>query len=144
MIIGLASPRVATTLDEGLGKIKRLLAEASAQGAEIVCFPEAYLPGLRGQDFEVGPFDEKQQARALEMVAQRQLCVALPGIGNESHHAVGAVPGVPSLWAGKRAGPVHRGRGSHRVAGRPLRSGPISRITRHRGVIPQRQRYRRR
>ena len=58
MIIGLASPRVASTLDDGLDKIERLLAEASAQGAEIVCFPEAYLPGLRGQDFDVLPFDQ--------------------------------------------------------------------------------------
>jgi predicted amidohydrolase len=46
MIIALASPRVASSLDDGLDKIKRLLSEASAQGAEIVCFPEAYLPGL--------------------------------------------------------------------------------------------------
>lgn len=56
MIIALASPGVASTLDEGLEKIKRLLSEASAQGAEIVCFPEAYLPGLRGQDLEVALF----------------------------------------------------------------------------------------
>ena len=33
------------------------MSEASAQGAQIVCFPEAYLPGLRGQDFDVPPFD---------------------------------------------------------------------------------------
>ena len=70
MIIALASPRVAPTLDDGLNKIKRLLAEASAQGAEIVCFPEAYLPGLRGQDFEVLAWDQTQQERALEVVAQ--------------------------------------------------------------------------
>ena len=70
MIIALASPRVATTLDDGLDKIKRLLSEASAQGAEIVCFPENYLPGLRGQDFEVWPFDRAQQERALQAVAQ--------------------------------------------------------------------------
>jgi len=70
MIIALASPRVASTLDDGLDKIKRLLAEASAQGAEIVCFPEAYLPGLRGQDFEVLPWDQAQQERALQAVAQ--------------------------------------------------------------------------
>jgi predicted amidohydrolase len=69
MIIALASPRVASTLDDGLDKIKRLLAEASAQGAEIVCFPEAYLPGLRGQDFEVLPWDQAQQERALQAVA---------------------------------------------------------------------------
>ncbi len=70
MIIALASPRVATTLDEGLDKIKWLLSEASAQGAEIVCFPEAYLPGLRGQDFEVLPWDQTQQEQALQAVAQ--------------------------------------------------------------------------
>ncbi|PYN79589.1 MAG: carbon-nitrogen hydrolase family protein [Candidatus Rokuibacteriota bacterium] len=68
MIIALASPRIASTLDEGLDKIKRFLAEASAQGAEIVCFPEAYLPGLRGQDFEVLPFDRTQQERVLQAV----------------------------------------------------------------------------
>ncbi len=78
MIIALASPGVASTLDDGLDKIKRLLSEASAQGAEIVCFPEAYLPGLRGQDFEVLPFDREQQERALQAVAQwaREYAVA--------------------------------------------------------------------
>jgi predicted amidohydrolase len=70
MIIALASPRVASSLDEGLDKIKRFLSEASAEGSEIVCFPEAYLPGLRGQDFDVVPFDETQQERVLQAVAQ--------------------------------------------------------------------------
>ncbi|HUM14888.1 MAG TPA: carbon-nitrogen hydrolase family protein [Candidatus Nitrosotalea sp.] len=70
MIIGLASPRIASSLDDGLDRIKRLLSEAAAQGAEIVCFPEAYLPGLRGQDFEVLPFDQTQQERVLEATAQ--------------------------------------------------------------------------
>ena len=70
MLIALASPRVASSFDDGLGKIKRLLSEASAKGAEIVCFPEAYLPGLRGQDFEVLPFGQPQQERALQAVAQ--------------------------------------------------------------------------
>jgi predicted amidohydrolase len=70
MIIALASPGVATTLEEGLGKVKRLLSEASAQGAEIACFPEAYLPCLRGQDFDVFHFDAKQHERALHAVAQ--------------------------------------------------------------------------
>jgi predicted amidohydrolase len=70
MIVALASPGVASTLDEGLDKIKRLMSDASAQGAAIVCFPEAYLPGLRGQDFEVWPFAQAQQDRALQAVAQ--------------------------------------------------------------------------
>lgn len=78
MIIGLASPRIATTLDDGLAKIERLIAAAASQGAEIVCFPEAYIPGLRGQDFEVLPFGEAGQKRTLEAVTQfaRAHCIA--------------------------------------------------------------------
>jgi predicted amidohydrolase len=70
VIIALASPRVAASLDDGLDRIKRLLSQASAQGAEVACFPEAYLPGLRGQDFAVLPFDPPEQERTLEAVAQ--------------------------------------------------------------------------
>jgi predicted amidohydrolase len=68
MIIGLASPRVASSLDDGLARIDRLLSEAAAQGAEIVCFPEAYLPGLRGVDIDVLPFDRTDQERVLQAV----------------------------------------------------------------------------
>src|SRR5438445_9181238 len=70
MIIALASPRVASTLDDGLDRVKRLQSEAAAQGAAIVCFPEAYLPGLRGQDFDVLPWDQTQQELVLQTVAQ--------------------------------------------------------------------------
>jgi predicted amidohydrolase len=69
MIIGLASPRVASSLDDGLARIDRLLADAAGQGAEIVCFPEAYLPGLRGTDIDVLPFDRTRQERVLQSVA---------------------------------------------------------------------------
>src|SRR5438876_2886197 len=80
MIIALASPRIASSIDEGLDKIKQSLSEAAAQGAEIVCFPEAYLPGLRGQDFEVPPFDQTQQDRALRAVAQSARTYAVAAI----------------------------------------------------------------
>lgn len=70
MIIALASPRIAPRLDAGLDRIKRLMSEAAAQGAEIVCFPEAYLPGLRGQDFVVLPFEQADQERTLQYVQQ--------------------------------------------------------------------------
>ncbi|HSL22010.1 MAG TPA: carbon-nitrogen hydrolase family protein [Vicinamibacterales bacterium] len=70
MIIALASPSVASSLDDGLHKIDRLLSDASVQGAEIVCFPEAYLPGLRGQDFDVAPFDDGDQERSLRAVTR--------------------------------------------------------------------------
>lgn len=70
LTIALASPRVAATLDDGLERMARLIAEAAAQGAEIVCFPEAYLPGLRGQDFEVPPFSAQDQDRVLREASQ--------------------------------------------------------------------------
>jgi len=70
VIVALASPRGAPTLDEGLDKVECFVAEASGHGADVVCFPEAYLPGLRGQDFEVPAFDRAQQERALDAVAQ--------------------------------------------------------------------------
>jgi predicted amidohydrolase len=69
MIVALASPRVASSLDDGLERIQRLMAGASEQGAAVVCFPEAYLPGLRGQDFDVWEYDVAQEARALQAVA---------------------------------------------------------------------------
>ncbi len=70
MIIALAAPRVASSVEECLDKIKQLLAEAAGRGAAIVCFPEAYLPGLRGLDFDVPPFDPAQQERALRAVGE--------------------------------------------------------------------------
>ena len=70
MIVALASPRVASSMEEGLDKIEQSLSQAAAQGAEIVCFPEAYLPGLRGQDFEVLPFDQTTQERVIQAVGQ--------------------------------------------------------------------------
>ena len=69
MIIALASPRFAASVAEGLEKVERLISEAAAQGAEIVCFPEAYIPGLREQGFDIPPFDRVQQERALAAVA---------------------------------------------------------------------------
>lgn len=70
MLIALASPRVATSLDDGLAKIRRLQAAAAERAAKIVCFPEAYLPGLRGQDFEVLPFTPADHDRALAAVSR--------------------------------------------------------------------------
>lgn len=69
MIIALATPRVAASVDDALEKIERHVAEAAERGAEIVCFPEAYLPGLRGLDFAVAPFGRADQERALGAVA---------------------------------------------------------------------------
>lgn len=70
MIIALASPRVATSLEDGLNRVERLLSQASAQGARIVCFPEAYLPGLHGVDIDVLPFDRADEERVLQALSR--------------------------------------------------------------------------
>jgi predicted amidohydrolase len=70
MNIALASPRVAASVEEGLANVGQCVSEAAAQGAEIVCFPEAYIPGLRGMDFPVPPFKHAEQERTLRAVAQ--------------------------------------------------------------------------
>jgi predicted amidohydrolase len=90
MIIALASPRVASSVEDALDRIRQSLSDAAARGAEIVCFPEAYLPGYRGLDFDVAPFDPTQQARALEAVTQlaRTFKVATV-LGMEWHASTG-------------------------------------------------------
>jgi predicted amidohydrolase len=70
LTLALVSPAVATSLHDGLTRIERLVSEASARGAAVVCFPEAYLPGLRGQDFDVLPWEEADQERVLSAVGE--------------------------------------------------------------------------
>jgi predicted amidohydrolase len=66
--IGLAAARNAPSIGERLEAVNRFLGEAAAQGVAIVCFPEAYIPGLRGFDFPVPPPDQCRQLEALEAI----------------------------------------------------------------------------
>lgn len=63
--IGLAAARNAPTVAERLADAKRFLAAAAARDVAIVCFPETYIPGLRGFDFPVEPRDQARQEVAL-------------------------------------------------------------------------------
>jgi predicted amidohydrolase len=57
MKIALASPPIPASLAEGLSALEQLVKEAAGQGAEIVCFPESYLPGYPGMGF---PEDDRK------------------------------------------------------------------------------------
>jgi len=52
MKIALASPPYPKSINDGLTQVENLIKRAAVQGAEIVCFPESYIPGY--------PLPEKQ------------------------------------------------------------------------------------
>ncbi len=88
--IGLASPRVAATREEGVAIVGRFLAEGAERGAAIVCFPETYLPGYRGHEFpDTPPPDQDAQERALAEVCELA-----------KRHRIAAI--VPMEWASPR------------------------------------------
>ncbi len=85
--IGLAAVRNAPSIEERLQTASRFLDEAAEQGVAIVCFPETYIPGLRGMDFFVPPHDQRRQQAALEAVrtaAQRNRVAVVIGMEWES------------------------------------------------------------
>src|SRR3954468_4798298 len=58
-----ASPEAAVTL------VKQAIAEAAQAKADIVCFPECYVPGYRAPHTKVPPLDEKYLERAWPEIA---------------------------------------------------------------------------
>ncbi len=68
--IGLATVPNSPSVDERLETLDRILAEAAQQNVAIVCFPEAYIPGLRGFDWPVAERDQTRQEAALEQIRQ--------------------------------------------------------------------------
>jgi predicted amidohydrolase len=85
--IGLAAARNVPDMDERLRTVDVFLKDAGAEGVSIVCFPETYIPGLRGQDFPVPPHDQGRQQAALEEIraaAQRHHVAVVVGMEWES------------------------------------------------------------
>jgi predicted amidohydrolase len=68
--IGLASAPNLASMSERLDYVDRFMGEAASREVAIVCFPECYLPGLRGMDFEVSTYDHASQSLALERLRE--------------------------------------------------------------------------
>lgn len=66
--VGLAAARNAPSVEERVERAIGFLQEAATRDVAIVCFPETYIPGLRGQDFAVPPPDLARQEAALESI----------------------------------------------------------------------------
>lgn len=67
MKIALASPPIPNSLADGLNFLEIMVSEAAGKEAEIICFPESYLPGYPGMKYS--PSD--RSAASLEMALNR-------------------------------------------------------------------------
>jgi predicted amidohydrolase len=67
--IALANIRFPATPDESVALAEQAIAQAAAEGAGIVCFPEAYVPGYRLMGKRVAPPDAAFLERAWSAIA---------------------------------------------------------------------------
>ena len=67
--IALANIRSPESPDESVSLVEQAIADASAQHADIVCFPECYVPGYRGLGRRVPPPDRGFLERAWSTIA---------------------------------------------------------------------------
>jgi predicted amidohydrolase len=97
--IALAAPPVAASLDEGLQHVHQALHQAARQDAVVVCFPEAYLPGLRGLDFPVPDYARADQERVLQSIESGSrstgvgVVLGMEWLANGHRHIAAAVVG---------------------------------------------------
>jgi predicted amidohydrolase len=79
--IALAQVRFPATPEESLELAEEAIADASARGVDIVCFPECFVPGLRGVGRPVAPPDpaflETAWPRIAEAAARAKVAVIL-------------------------------------------------------------------
>jgi predicted amidohydrolase len=68
--IALAQVRRCVYINEGIRKIDSILSVCSLQNVDIVCFPETYIPGLRGggDDSMLPPPDQPAMEKALKEI----------------------------------------------------------------------------
>ena len=52
MKIALASPPLPVSITDGLSWVEKLTAEAAAQNAAIICFPETFIPGYPLSEYQ--------------------------------------------------------------------------------------------
>lgn len=80
--IALASPPFAGSIEQALSWVERFIGEAADRNADVVCFPEAYIPGLRGAGAHVDDHDpaglRDARDRVCRMAKERALGVIIP------------------------------------------------------------------
>lgn len=72
MKIALASPIFSSSINECLLKLEQLVKDAVQQQAEIICFPETYIPGYPTTEFET----EKSTKENMQYALQKACVIA--------------------------------------------------------------------
>ena len=82
MKIALASPTFPKSIEDGLFQLQSLSKAASAQQAEIICFPETFIPGYPQEEYNVQkatPEDLQSALRKASIIAkENQIAIILP------------------------------------------------------------------
>lgn len=90
MNIALASPPFPRSLNHGLYWLEKLVKGAAAEQAEIICFPESFLPGYPGMEYpEIDRTPESLKSaldRACTIAAENSIAIILP---MDWHHPEG-------------------------------------------------------
>ena len=83
MRIALAALRHPDSVSHGVEKLTNVLHDCGRQKVDLVCFPETYLPGLRGADVPLPPPDQPQMEdglRELRSQCRRTAVAAIVGL----------------------------------------------------------------
>jgi len=82
MKIAVASPPYPASLADGLHWVEKLVREAASGQAEIICFPESYLPGYPALEYKPEKVSDEQLRSALNRVcriaAEKVITVIIP------------------------------------------------------------------
>ncbi|QEC74987.1 carbon-nitrogen hydrolase family protein [Mucilaginibacter ginsenosidivorax] len=82
MKIAIASPPMPASVKEGLQQVEFLIQEAANQQAEIICFPESYIPGYPAEEFGVEASSPEKMRLALDevcaMAAANSIAIIMP------------------------------------------------------------------
>jgi predicted amidohydrolase len=82
MKIAVAAAPYPTSLQDGLHWVEKLIKDAAAKSADIICFPESYLPGYPSDEFHIGKYSQAQLQVAFEHVcslaAQNNIALIIP------------------------------------------------------------------
>lgn len=82
MRVAIASPPFPKSIRDGLQWAEKLIKEAASKQAEIICFPESYIPGYPGMDFQVEERSPEKLVTALnevcKMAAEQSIAVIMP------------------------------------------------------------------